>query len=65
MKEVSVSPPFLLFMLLLTLKLCGVIEWSWWWVAAPLWIPLGVVLFVLGVLFFVAFCVGVAKYLRD
>lgn len=22
------------------LKLCGVITWSWWWVASPLWIRL-------------------------
>lgn len=21
------------------LKLCNVIDWSWWWVLAPLWIP--------------------------
>lgn len=20
------------------LKLCGVIDWSWWWVTAPFWI---------------------------
>lgn len=20
------------------LKLCGVIDWSWWWVLAPMWI---------------------------
>lgn len=31
------SPVFLLFLVFLTLKLCGVIEWSWWWVTAPLW----------------------------
>lgn len=29
----------LLFLLFLTLKLCGIITWSWWWVCAPLWIP--------------------------
>ena len=29
----------LLFLLFLTLKLTSVIAWSWWWVAAPLWIP--------------------------
>jgi hypothetical protein len=23
-----------------TLKLCSVIDWSWWWVMAPLWLPL-------------------------
>lgn len=37
-----------LFLIFLTLKLCGVISWSWWWVTAPLWIPLALVsLFVL------------------
>lgn len=27
----------LLFLLFLTLKLTNVIDWSWWWVTAPLW----------------------------
>lgn len=27
----------LVFIVFLTLKLCGVIDWSWWWVTAPLW----------------------------
>ena len=26
----------------IVLKLIGVINWSWWWVLAPFWIPLGV-----------------------
>jgi hypothetical protein len=26
-----------MFLIFLTLKLCGVIDWSWWWVTAPLW----------------------------
>ena len=24
----------------ITLKLVGVINWAWWWVVAPLWVPL-------------------------
>lgn len=28
-----------LTLIFITLKLLGVITWSWWWVAAPLWIP--------------------------
>jgi len=32
--------PGLMFIVFLTLKLIGVIAWSWWWVTAPLWIPL-------------------------
>lgn len=27
----------LLFIVLLVLKLMGHIDWSWWWVSAPLW----------------------------
>ena len=24
----------------IVLKLCNVINWCWWWVLSPLWIPL-------------------------
>lgn len=33
-----------LFIVFLVLKLIGVINWSWWWVIAPLWIPLALVI---------------------
>lgn len=29
-----------LFSIFLILKLCNVIDWSWWWVCSPLWIGL-------------------------
>lgn len=29
----------LLFIALLVLKLTHVIDWSWWWITAPLWGP--------------------------
>lgn len=29
------------------LKLVGVINWSWWWVLAPIWIPVVLVLLIL------------------
>ena len=32
-----------LFMIFMTLKLCDVIDWSWWWVASPLWVPFGII----------------------
>lgn len=34
----------IMFLIFLTLKLTGVIAWSWWWVTAPLWMPLAIVL---------------------
>lgn len=39
----------------IVLKLCGVIAWSWWWVLAPLWIPLAIVLMFLAVLAVIVF----------
>ena len=44
----------LLFLLFLGLKLGNVIDWSWWWVFAPLWMPAVVVVVGLGVAFLLA-----------
>ena len=30
---------FILFVVFLVLKLTHNINWSWWWVTSPLWIP--------------------------
>ncbi len=37
----------LLCIVFITLKLTGHIDWSWLWVLAPVWIPLGVILIIL------------------
>ena len=34
----------LLFLVFLILKLAHVIEWSWWWVTSPLWLPVALIL---------------------
>jgi hypothetical protein len=33
----------LLTIVFITLKLCHVINWSWWWVLAPLWITAAII----------------------
>jgi hypothetical protein len=38
------------FIVFLVLKLLGKIDWSWWWVISPLWIPLSIVLIILAVI---------------
>jgi hypothetical protein len=30
----------LLTIAFITLKLCHIIDWSWWWVLSPIWIAL-------------------------
>lgn len=43
-----------LTVLFVGLKLTNYIAWSWWWVLAPVWLPVTLVLGIMGVMFFVA-----------
>ena len=43
-----------LFLIFLVLKLVGVIDWSWWWVTAPLWIGVGIWLLIILIIFLIA-----------
>ena len=36
-----------LLLVFIVLKLCKVINWSWWWVLSPIWIPIGLWLILL------------------
>lgn len=40
-----------LFLVFLVLKLTNVIDWSWWWVTSPLWIPVIIFLVFVGGLY--------------
>ena len=33
----GIGLPGMIFLVFLTLKLLGEIDWSWWWITAPLW----------------------------
>lgn len=37
----------LLTIAFIVLKLCAVIDWSWWWVLSPILIPLGITLLIM------------------
>ncbi len=52
------SPLFLVF---LVLKLTNHIDWSWWWVTAPLWIPLCILVVLLGFMLAVGVLAAVLK----
>jgi hypothetical protein len=45
-KSSSIGFGGLLTLIFITLKLCGIINWSWWWVLSPLWIPFAIFLFI-------------------
>ena len=39
-----------LFLVFLVLKLTGTIDWSWWWITSPIWIPLALGIVILGII---------------
>lgn len=47
-QQPAVSLSTLLLVAFIVLKLCRVIDWSWWWVLAPAWVPIAVTLVFLG-----------------
>ena len=47
----------LIFSIFLTLKLCDIIDWSWWWVTAPLWGPFAVFTIVVAIVCVIAMLV--------
>ena len=54
-----------LTILFIGLKLTHVINWSWWWVFAPLWIPVGVYSWLLIAIFLIAVSVAWVANVRD
>lgn len=51
--KISGGLMFPLFLIFLVLKLTNVIDWSWWWVCSPLWLPTVFVLSLVGIFFLV------------
>ena len=52
------SFPTLLTVLFIALKLCGIIDWSWWWVLSPIPITIGIALGVFAVAVSIALYTG-------
>ncbi len=52
-----ISTPMVLFALLTILKLSNVINWSWWWIISPIWIPI-----VLVIAFLILTCIVLSTY---
>lgn len=44
----------LLGVVFIILRLCGVIDWPWVWVLAPIWVPIGLWLLAVLIAFIVA-----------
>jgi len=36
----SIGLGTILFLIFMVLKLTNHVDWSWWWITSPLWIPL-------------------------
>jgi pilus assembly protein TadC len=56
--------PEVLFVVFLVLKLLGIINWSWWWVTAPLWISIGLGIALFGIILIIASIITASQILR-
>lgn len=48
-----------IFIVFLVLKLTGTIDWSWWWVTAPIWIPIALAIIAFAI--YVVYAVWMVK----
>lgn len=55
--ENGISLSGVLTIVFVVLKLVGVIDWSWWWVLSPVWIPIALWIAIIGVVYLVALIV--------
>lgn len=47
----------------IVLKLTGVIDWSWWWVTAPFWGPIALVIGIIVLVLLIMGIVGIVSTL--
>ena len=52
------------FLVFLVLKLIGYINWSWWWVTAPLWGPFALILAIFIVIIIIAGIIAVVDNIK-
>lgn len=55
---IGIGFPGLLTILFIALKLTGKIDWNWWWVLSPIWLPMLLVLTIIA-------CVLIFVYFKD
>jgi hypothetical protein len=60
-KSLEIILALTVFVVFLTLKLAGVIVWSWFWVTSPIWIIIG---FLLTFYIFIGFIIFLGEFLK-
>ncbi len=58
MKGTGLGFGTVLFLIFMTLKLTHYIDWSWWWISAPLWLPAAIIIVLLMTLGLIALFAG-------
>ena len=63
----GISALYLLGVCLVILRLCEVIDWSWWWVTSPFWggfaiVGVVMILFVAFICFVLAFVLLISRF---
>ena len=69
MKDVRIKIEFGSFLTLLTLvfitaKLFKVIDWGWWWVFSPIWIPIGLIIVFFAIMLIIAGIIAIVDHFK-
>lgn len=49
----------ILVIIFVLFKLTGNLDWSWWWVFSPIWLPLALFLFIVLIIFIIGIIVAI------
>lgn len=63
-RSAGLSLTTVMFLIFLILKLTNNIDWSWWWVTSPLWLPIVLILsitIIIIIVLFLAIIMGITN----
>ena len=52
---ISITFTEALMLVFIVLKLCGVINWSWWIILIPLWVPIALIILVFALIIIIRY----------
>lgn len=53
----------IIFLAFFFAKIFDKIDWSWWWVFSPLWIPIAIIIGIIGIIALVYIIIGIIDFI--
>ena len=53
----------IIFLAFFFAKIFDKIDWSWWWVFSPLWIPIAIIIGIIGIIALIYIIIGIIDFI--